>query len=516
MAVYSKEAEDGGAPTKVELSALDPPTLLDHYLSSIRPMGPSSEDQYHAAVRHFLAWLRASNIELKDVDDKIVLKFEKHRCKCPRYSGQMTNYRLQGHSKVRGFVHFLRTEGYFEPAVAHFDVKLAVDQYRYRMEAKAFAAGPLREKVAEAEHFAAWMEVEGRSWQSINDHLIDEYSRHDCRCPLLRKRGRLVKSGTVRRKRRAGEFVKFLIGERLLTDKTASESIEPCVLKYAHWAKETRGLSPNTIRRYLPVIEQFVTRLGSAEKWSARQLRAEFARQIERTPGSAALIATILRSFIGFAIANEMCAKDLLYAVPTTPRRMDHRLTRFASQAKIDAIIAGCSVARPVDRRDKAIVLLLARLGLRAGDIQSLKLDDIDWERGILRLRGKGGRSEALPLPQDVGEALADYIINCRPKVSQIHVFLRSLAPFTPFKSSAEIAGIVSRIRERGAHRDIPSGSHVFRHSLATNMLRQGASLEEIGTVLRHGSSSTTKWYAKSDTKMLAEIAQPWPADPLC
>jgi integrase len=145
-----------------------------------------------------------------------------------------------------------------------------------------------------------------------------------------------------------------------------------------------------------------------------------------------------------------------------------------------------------------------------------LRLTDIDWVKALVRVNGKSRRPAQLPLPQDTGDALLAYIEQVRPAVQDDHVFLRIQAPFRPFASSAEIARIVARARRRAGVEGVPSGAHVFRHSLATAMVRSGASLESIGAVLRHRSPVTTAIYAKVDVAMLARVAQPWPGEASC
>jgi integrase len=189
---------------------------------------------------------------------------------------------------------------------------------------------------------------------------------------------------------------------------------------------------------------------------------------------------------------------------------------RYVSSDVIERIVASCRATTPVGIRDRAIILLLARLGLRAGDVCRMRLADLDWANARLRLNGKEERSANMPLPQDVGDALLAYLEQVRPRVHDERVFLRIQAPFTPFGSSAEITGIVARVLARGGIEGIPTGSHLFRHSLATAMLRSGASLESVGTVLRHRSQSTTAIYAKVDVAMLMTVAQPWPGDRSC
>jgi integrase len=157
----------------------------------------------------------------------------------------------------------------------------------------------------------------------------------------------------------------------------------------------------------------------------------------------------------------------------------------------------------------------LARLGLRAGDVCQLGLSDIDWRNARLRVDGKNRRAAQLPLPQDAGDAMLAYIEQARPPAREDHVFLRVHAPFRSLKPSA-IACLVTRARTRAGVEGVPTGSHVFRHSLATSMVRAGCSLEQVGAILRHRSPDTTAIYAKTDIDMLARVAQPWPGGSSC
>lgn len=226
--------------------------------------------------------------------------------------------------------------------------------------------------------------------------------------------------------------------------------------------------------------------------------------------------ATVLRSFLRFQASNGRCRPELQHVVPSVvPYRLS-TLPRYADQATIERIIAACGNDTPARIRDRAIILLLARLGLRAGDVWLMRITDIDWWQGLLRVHGKGRRSVRLPLPQDAGDAIAAYVDAVRPVVAEERLFLRLGAPFTPFASSSEISGILARHLARAGITGVPSGAHMFRHSLATRLLRQGAGLEAVGAVLRHRSPDTTAIYAKVDIPMLQKIAQPWPGDLTC
>jgi len=154
---------------------------------------------------------------------------------------------------------------------------------------------------------------------------------------------------------------------------------------------------------------------------------------------------------------------------------------------------------------------------LRGGDILDMRLDDLDWDEGTLRVRGKGRREVRLPLPQDAGDALLDYLRRVRPRVDDDRIFLRSLAPYRPFAGSCAISDVVRLALKRAGIADPPSrGTNLLRHSAATGMLRAGATLDAIGAVLRHRSTDTTAHYAKVDVAMLRQVAQPWPGDASC
>ena len=170
-----------------------------------------------------------------------------------------------------------------------------------------------------------------------------------------------------------------------------------------------------------------------------------------------------------------------------------------------------CERDTPVGKRNFAILLLLARLGLRAGEVVALTLADIDWDAGLITVRGKGKRVAQMPVPVEVGAAMADYLRHAHPACASRRVFIRAKTPLTGFASSVAICSLVDRALETASVESAYRGAHLFRHSLATHMLTQGASLPEIGDVLRHRRPDTTVIYAKVDVVSLRSIALPWP-----
>ncbi|MBE3088191.1 MAG: tyrosine-type recombinase/integrase, partial [Chloroflexi bacterium] len=222
-------------------------------------------------------------------------------------------------------------------------------------------------------------------------------------------------------------------------------------------------------------------------------------------------LTTALRSFLRYARYRGDLALDLAAAVPIVANWSRSSIPRAISADAVRQLLASISRRTSVGRRDYAILLVLARLGLRAGEVVRLELDDIDWNTGQMSIRGKGGCRTALPLPRDVGEAIAAYLRNGRPPSPCRRVFLRARAPIRGFRGPSAVGSLVRDAVVRAGISAPTKGAHQFRHGLATQMLRHGASLTEIGEVLRHRSPQTTTIYAKVDLDALRTLALPWP-----
>jgi site-specific recombinase XerD len=215
--------------------------------------------------------------------------------------------------------------------------------------------------------------------------------------------------------------------------------------------------------------------------------------------------------FLRFLIAEGKCVAELSGAIPVLAHWRLSSLPRYLQPEEVERTISSCGPT-PVGRRDHVILLLLARLGLRAGDIVQLRLGDIDWEGAGIQVSGKGHRQTRLPLTQEIGDAIVAYLQDGWPRTDTDVLFIRSRAPFRAFTSHCAISVIVAKAMKRaGVTCQSRGAAHVLRHSLATSMLRQGASLQDIATILRHRSIETTQIYAKVDVTMLRQIAQPWP-----
>lgn len=220
---------------------------------------------------------------------------------------------------------------------------------------------------------------------------------------------------------------------------------------------------------------------------------------------------TATRAFLRYLTFRGHARADLVAAVPAVAHWRLASLPNHLSADELTRVLAACDGDKPTRVRDRAMVLLLARLGLRAGDVATLRVSDIDWEQGTLNVSGKGRYQVRLPLPQDVGDAVLRYLAT-RPSVPETdRVFLTTIAPVSPLRSSDAVSSVVARTFQRAGVHVARSGAHVLRHTAATEMLRHGVSLDHIGLVLRHRSLDMSAYYAKVDIATLRQVAQPWP-----
>jgi site-specific recombinase XerD len=298
-----------------------------------------------------------------------------------------------------------------------------------------------------------------------------------------------------------------------------NEPTPPLLEAFRQWMKAQRNTYEATLYNYGLVIRELLRTLGEdPSDFDARGLR-EFVLEQSRHCGwaKAQTVVTAVRAFIRFLIAEGKCPAGLDEAILAPAHWHLSTLPRYLQPEEVEKVVCACDPDTPMGIRDRAIVLLLARLGLRAGDIVSLRLGDINWEEAWIRVSGKGRRESRLPLSQEVGDAVAAYITGVRPTVETDRLFLRSRAPLSGLGSHSAVSIIVAKaMRRAGVTPATRGAAHVLRHSAATTLLRQGASLQEIATILRHRSIETTTIYAKVDVELLEQVAQPWPGVEPC
>jgi len=286
---------------------------------------------------------------------------------------------------------------------------------------------------------------------------------------------------------------------------------------YGHFLIHERGFVPSSVVQYVCVVRRFLSDRFPDDQiklpWLSAKDVTDFVTRDTAVRGrrSAQLMTAVMRSFLGYLFQAGRSRTNLAMAVPTVAGWRLSELPRYLEVAQVEKLLRSCDRRRKVGKRNYAVLLLLARLGLRAGEVSNLTLNDIDWEAGELRIRGKGDRVDRLPLPKDVGQAIADYLQKGRPRCSSRRVFIQSKAPYAGFASHPNaICGIVRSTLARAHIQTRNRGAHLLRHSLATRMLGNGGSLAEIGRVLRHQQIQSTEIYAKVDLKALRAMTHPW------
>ena len=314
---------------------------------------------------------------------------------------------------------------------------------------------------------------------------------------------------------RAKLFVKYLGDIGIIPGRNGNGTNEtelPIIAAFRQWLQMHRGAAETTQKQYCRGATQFVLELGSdASRYDGRSVRAFFQQQARRCGRSSTVaLATSLRAFLRYLSIHGGCPAGLDRAIPAVAMWRLASLPRCLNPTQVQRILDGCNDNTVRATRDRAILLLLARLGLRAGDVAGLRLSDIDWQDGTIAVAGKGRRQVSLPLPQEIGDAILKYL-ECRPRVETDRLFVTAIAPFHPFRRGDAVSSIVKRAMQRAEVESPRKGAHILRHTAATEMLRQGCPLDQIGAVLRHRTIDTTAYYAKVDVALLRPIAQPWP-----
>ena len=355
-------------------------------------------------------------------------------------------------------------------------------------------------------HLSRWMVGEALGVASLGPEAVEAY----CRARRAQRyTARLVPTSL-------GKLVEFLGREGVTPARSSAEVADADQLllcRYRQFLVEQQGLVEGVVSAYLRSASLFLAAYPGLATGASAVGTAEVStfcvRELpKRGPGAAANLAAGLRSFLRFLHLKGLARSPLSQAVPPVATRTGTGLPRGLAPRAVASLLGSCDRRTGIGRRDFAILLLLARLGLRAGEVAGLVLDDFDWHAGEVVIHGKGGRDDRLPLPDDVGTAIVGYLQRGRPKTPGRAVFIRAIAP-TVALSPPGITWVVYSACDRAG---VPKvGAHRLRHTLACDVLRSGGSLAEVGELLRHDLVGTTAIYAKVDFGALAPLAQPWP-----
>jgi integrase/recombinase XerD len=355
--------------------------------------------------------------------------------------------------------------------------------------------------------FNKWLFRKGLKRADVGSIIVQQYLRGREQSGRLRKADSAIMAALLH----------FLRPGSSAAPSAPLTAVDAALVQFQDYLRQDRSLAEATVINYTPIVRSFLTDRFPAGRLPWRQIGAtDIAAFVQRraavvTSKRATVVVSALRCFLHYLFHRGVVKVDLAGCVPTVATWSLSNVPRCLSSEQIRKVLDSCDRKTAIGKRDYALLLLLARLGLRAGEVVALTLDDIDWDAGLITVQGKGKRVVQMPLPPEVGKAIADYLSNARPLCASRSVFIRAIAPLRGFANSVAICSLVDVALERAGVESKFRGSHLFRHSLASQMLKHEASLLEIGDVLRHRNPDTTRIYAKVDLVALRSIALPWP-----
>jgi site-specific recombinase XerD len=355
----------------------------------------------------------------------------------------------------------------------------------------------------------SWIAASRSALTDLDECMVDRYLRHRARKVSIERGDRAALKRFLSVLRDAGT-----IAPPALSAVTPRNQISA---EFGDYLQRERGLTPATVFRRLPTIRQFLCEVCPAGKGDLVKIRqSDVVRYVERhardgSSQSGKSMCSSLRAFLRYLHHKGLNLLPLAGCVPSVRQWKVANLPTYLFAEQVQKVLDSCDRASANGRRDYAVLMMLAKLGLRANEVATLTLDDIDWRSGEMLVCAKGRQRVVMPILPDVGAAVVDYLRD-RPKSPCRRLFLRALAPRVGFASSYAITAIAKTALKRA---DIGGfarqGAHLFRHSLATELLRSGATLSEIGQLLRHKSHDTTRIYAKVDIGALRTLSLPWP-----
>lgn len=379
--------------------------------------------------------------------------------------------------------------------------------FRLWMNGRWYAETTATEQLRLMGHLSRWLDANGLDCVALSDEVAGSF---------LRARRALGYHNLISPRGLAPllEYLRSVDAVPEPSTPLAATATARLLQRYRQYLLEERGLVTGTVDNYVAVSGRF---LQYCEQRGISELSAVSAELVSdfvlvearrRRNGSAKHAVTPLRSLLGFCQMHGLTTPELARAVPVAAHRRDAGLPRSLSTGEVKRLLASCDRRTARGRRDYAMLLMLSRLGLRAGELAGLQLEDLDWHAGEIDVPGKGGRRERLPLPDDVGQALVGYLRRGRPATADRRLFVRFCAPRTGLSSG----GVTAMVHAAGKRAGIAvTGAHQLRHTAATELLRAGAPLSEVSQLLRHRRPATTVIYAKVDHAALQTLAPQWP-----
>jgi len=371
-----------------------------------------------------------------------------------------------------------------------------------------YARSTIKIKIRIVRHLNKWLHQQKLKLKDLNEKSIRRFLDHYNTCH----------KGNPRNFCLLRDFLDWLREQNIVANPTfvkRESKFDHILRDYTGYLKNERGIATATVKSYISAVERFLSKRFRRSEVLLGDLRATdttsfvFAQTKVYSLRHVQLITTALRSFFRYLRFHGDIKVDLAASVPTVADRSQAELPKYLSVKDVNKLLHHCDQTKPVGIRDYALLLFMARLGLRTREILKMTLDDINWGSGVVTVYGKGGYQEQLPIPKDVGQAIAMYLKKVRPKCDTRGLFVSTKAPVKELARSS-ICCIVRRACQRADLSPPHQGAHLLRHSLATRMLREGATMTEIAEILRHRSPATTEIYAKVDLNSLSELAVPW------
>lgn len=388
--------------------------------------------------------------------------------------------------------------------------KDGIDLYTERLRRDGYQAITAGRAIHLVDHFTRWLADHHLGLPDVDEERVARYL-------AFRARKHPLCPGDPSALRRLIDVLR----DAEVIDPASPPSLSPSeqiLERFRAYLDRRHGLSPTSAENYVWFIRRFlrdvsITRVGDLALLSQSDVIGYVERHArDGSAATATAMCSRLRSFLKYLQAEGLISSNLAVCVPSIRTWSLAGLPAFLPAGQLRQVLRSCDQGNAVGRRDYAVLMLLARLGLRAKEVASLTLEDIDWRAGQFRIRGKGRRPATMPLPADVGAALATYLREGRPVSDSRQVFLRAYPPHVGFPSANGIKDIARRALNRAGVSGLAHlGAHVFRHSLANELLGSGATLTEIGQALRHQHHDTTRIYAKIDLSSLRNLSLPWP-----
>lgn len=388
-----------------------------------------------------------------------------------------------------------------------------VDDFATYFIAQGYSQKTFRSRFGLISKLNTWLQAHKLKLNDFNEHQISQFIQY-----RINTTANFIGKGDGKTLQLLVEFLRNngVIPEQKIP-APENESVEILIQNFVLYLTEEKGLITSTAKRNGDVIRQFLLKQFGQQLFNSQELNRDslltYISDCRKHYSSknTQLIASILRSFLHYLLITGEIKTELAQCIPSIQAFRAAHLPVFLTQEQIKKLLSACDQRSPSGCRNYAILLLLIRLGVRASEVLKLSLDDINWPQGTIQIYGKRNKCRVLPLPHDVGKAIATYLKSARPHCLSRQIFIRSRAPFQCLHNSSTISSIVRRTLIAAGLSPQHQGAHLLRYTAATEALRCGTTLFEIGDLLGHCSVDTTALYTKVDIVRLKEIAMPWP-----